>query len=42
MQGGDETDFILVSCSGAGVPSEDREKVVRAKQVSPCASSLST
>ena len=33
VQGGQETDFILVSCSGAGVPNESREKVLRAKQV---------
>lgn len=33
VQGGQETDFILVSCSGAGVPNEMREKVLRAKQV---------
>lgn len=32
-QGGQETDFILVSCSGAGVAIESKEKVLRAKQV---------
>ncbi|CAI5514818.1 unnamed protein product [Closterium sp. Naga37s-1] len=29
--GGEETDFVLVSCSGAGVPEERRETVVKAK-----------
>ncbi|CAI5470249.1 unnamed protein product [Closterium sp. Yama58-4] len=29
--GGEETDFVLVSCSGAGVPEESRERVVKAK-----------
>jgi hypothetical protein len=33
MQGGQETDFILVSCSGAGISSDGREKILRAKQV---------
>lgn len=33
VQTGQETDFILVSCSGAGVSTESREKVLRAKQV---------
>lgn len=33
MQSGQETDFILVSCSGAGVSTESKEKVLRAKQV---------
>jgi hypothetical protein len=33
VQGGQETDFILVSCSGAGIPNESRVKVLRAKQV---------
>ncbi len=33
VQRGQETDFILVSCSGAGVSSESKEKVLRAKQV---------
>jgi uncharacterized protein YbjT (DUF2867 family) len=32
MQGGQETDFILVSCSGAGISSDGREKILRAKQ----------
>lgn len=31
LPGGEETDFILVSCTGAGVSQEVREKVVRAK-----------
>lgn len=33
VQGGQETDFILVSCSGAGVSNESKEKVLRAKLV---------
>jgi len=33
VQSGQETDFILVSCSGAGVSSESKEKVLRAKLV---------
>uniref|UniRef100_A0A7I4B1K6 NAD(P)-binding domain-containing protein n=1 Tax=Physcomitrium patens TaxID=3218 RepID=A0A7I4B1K6_PHYPA len=36
-RGGQETDFILVSCSGAGVPNEMREKVLRAKQAGEAA-----
>ena len=35
-QAGEETDFILVSCSGAGVPEDVRDKVVKAKMVSGC------
>uniref|UniRef100_A0A7I4F633 NAD(P)-binding domain-containing protein n=1 Tax=Physcomitrium patens TaxID=3218 RepID=A0A7I4F633_PHYPA len=37
LPGGQETDFILVSCSGAGVPNEMREKVLRAKQAGEAA-----
>ncbi|KAG0576513.1 hypothetical protein KC19_5G085600 [Ceratodon purpureus] len=37
LPGGQETDFILVSCSGAGVPNESREKVLRAKQAGEAA-----
>ena len=34
-QGGEETDFILVSCAGGGITDPDsREKVLRAKVVS--------
>jgi uncharacterized protein YbjT (DUF2867 family) len=32
LPGGQETDFILVSCSGAGISSDGREKILRAKQ----------
>lgn len=35
VQGGQETDFILVSCSGAGVDLSRREQVLKAKQVGP-------
>lgn len=35
-QAGEEPDFILVSCTGAGIAEEDREKVLKAKLVSPC------
>eukprot|EP00271_Cylindrocystis_brebissonii_P005442 TRINITY_DN17469_c0_g1_i1.p1 TRINITY_DN17469_c0_g1~~TRINITY_DN17469_c0_g1_i1.p1 ORF type:complete len:696 (-),score=87.41 TRINITY_DN17469_c0_g1_i1:454-2541(-) len=31
LPGGEETDFILVSCTGAGVPPERREKVLKTK-----------
>ncbi|GAQ83204.1 hypothetical protein KFL_001390220 [Klebsormidium nitens] len=31
LPAGEEPDFILVSCTGAGVEEEDREKVLRAK-----------
>jgi hypothetical protein len=34
---GQETDFILVSCSGAGVSTEAKEKVLRAKQAGEAA-----
>lgn len=32
-QGGQETDFILISCTGGGLNDDDREKVLKAKQV---------
>lgn len=37
LPGGQETDFILVSCSGAGVPNDAKEKVLRAKQAGEAA-----
>lgn len=37
LPGGQETDFILVSCSGAGIPNESRVKVLRAKQAGEAA-----
>lgn len=33
LPGGEETDFILVSCAGAGVALESREKVLKAKSI---------
>lgn len=35
MQTGQETDFILVSCTGLGIEPTRREQVLKAKKVSP-------
>ena len=32
-QGGQETDFVLLSCTGAGLDDDEREKVLKVKQV---------
>lgn len=32
LPGGQETDFILISCTGGGLNDDDREKVLKAKQ----------
>lgn len=36
LQTGQETDFILVSCSGSGIESNRREQVLKAKKVLLC------
>lgn len=33
MQSGQETDFILVSCTGSGIETSRREQVLKAKKV---------
>jgi hypothetical protein len=35
LQTGQETDFILVSCTGLGIEPNRREQVLKAKRVSP-------
>lgn len=32
LPGGQETDFVLISCTGAGIDLDSREKVIKAKQ----------
>lgn len=35
LQTGQETDFVLVSCTGLGIEPSRREQVLKAKRVSP-------
>lgn len=35
LQAGQETDFILVSCTGLGIEPTRREQVLKAKRVCP-------
>ncbi|MCO5606486.1 hypothetical protein L7F22_060674 [Adiantum nelumboides] len=37
LPGGQETDFILISCTGAGINENEREKIIKAKQAGEAA-----